>query len=397
MTKGFCTNCGAKLSDEAGFCNNCGAKIEMVKGVPIAQPMKSEAQSVAVSEEQPKSAIQPVAPYHGYKPIRQRPKIMGYAFGIIFLIAAPFIVFAILGSLNLNLIGTLNFEVASFAETNVILDVDNGVGTIEIFYDSTITNLVEATLDVWGRPGSVLSDAVNFELTNDTVGQITVSFKSGERSIWYWDKTTFNYDIVIRIHPSAVVDHHIKAGTGSITFDTFTEDNLNISNVYLESGTGTIVFNMDSSVNCSLEGLYAQTGTGSLYLDFGILTKLNASDVQISTGTGTITFTYEDIIVNKDIIWNLNTGTGSIYLVIIQNQVLPIIYQTTIIAESGTGSINLALTLDSSIGAKITAQTGTGSINVFGSSNNYESSNYSTADNTFLIMLETGTGSITVS
>ncbi|MCE7742320.1 MAG: zinc-ribbon domain-containing protein [Candidatus Heimdallarchaeota archaeon] len=398
MSKGFCTHCGARLSEEADFCNNCGSKIEMVNGVPAAMPMKTDPHpGEYVAQAQPGAPGQTYyAPSKGHRPIKQRPKIIGYAIGIIFLIGVPFIVFAILGSLNLHLIGTLDFEVDSFAETNVILDINLDVGSLEIYYDLTVTNLVEATLDVWGRPEANIADAVNFELSNETAGAITVSFDSGDRSIWYWDKTTFNYDIVLYIHPSAEVDFILDAGTGSITLDTNAIDYLDIDGLYMDSGTGSLFLNMASSLNTSIQSMYLETGTGSINVNLGIFTSLNETDVLMKTGTGTITFAYEDLIVSDDITWYLDTGTGSINIDIVQNVVQSFEYETLIIAESGTGTIDVAITLDASIGLSVTAEVGTGSTDIFGSENDYESLNYDTAENTYTLMLDTGTGSVEV-
>ena len=34
----FCTNCGAKLADDAKFCTECGAKVESVPPEPANEP-----------------------------------------------------------------------------------------------------------------------------------------------------------------------------------------------------------------------------------------------------------------------------------------------------------------------------------------------------------------------
>ena len=34
----FCTNCGAKLADNAKFCTECGAKVERVPSEPAVTP-----------------------------------------------------------------------------------------------------------------------------------------------------------------------------------------------------------------------------------------------------------------------------------------------------------------------------------------------------------------------
>ncbi|MHA1199049.1 MAG: zinc-ribbon domain-containing protein [Candidatus Heimdallarchaeaceae archaeon] len=393
MEKGFCTHCGAGLAEKADFCNNCGAQIEIVNGVPAAIPIKTDPHPASVPKAQ---AGQTYVQQKGSRPIKQRPKIIGYAVGIIFLIGVPFIVFAILGSLNFSLLGTLDFEVDSFAETNVILDIELDVGSLEIYYDQTVTNLVEATIDVWGRPEADIADAVNFEFSNDTVGTIIVSFVSGDRSMWYWDKTTFNYDIDLYIHPSAVVDFNLDAGTGSITLDTNAIDYLDIDGLYMNSGTGSLYLNLASSLNTSIQWMYMDTGTGSINANLGSFTSLNDTDLQMNTGTGTITFAYEDLIVSDDIAFYLDTGTGSIDVNIVQNVVQSFEYETLIFADTGTGSIDVDITLDASIGLSVTAYVGTGSTDIFGSESDYESPNYDTADNTYSLVLDTGTGSVEV-
>ena len=396
METGFCTHCGAKLAENAGFCNNCGAKIEMIKGVPAATPIKTDPHPESGTEVQYVGPSQPYIPPKGQRPIRQRPKIVGYAVGIIFLIAVPFIVFAILGSLNLNYLDTLEFQVSSFTETNVELNIDLDVGSLEIYYDQTLSNMIEAELDVWGRPNADIADAKNFVTSNDTPGVLTISFDSGDRSFWYWDKTTFNYDIRLYIHPSANVEFNVDAGTGSVAFDTNAIDYLNIEGLFLESGTGTLSLDLSGSLNTSIQEMYLDTGTGSILADLGLNTSLNSSSVMLETGTGTITLSYEDLIVFDDFTWILDTGTGSINLAITQNTILPIVYETVIDASTGTGSIGVIINLNPAIGLKVAADVGTGSTDIFGSSNNFESANYDTANNTYNLLLHTGTGSVEV-
>ena len=42
----FCTNCGAKLADDAKFCTECGTKVESVPSEPAVQPDSTPAASV---------------------------------------------------------------------------------------------------------------------------------------------------------------------------------------------------------------------------------------------------------------------------------------------------------------------------------------------------------------
>lgn len=39
----FCTNCGAKLADDAKFCTECGAKVEPLPSEPVTEPVTTPA------------------------------------------------------------------------------------------------------------------------------------------------------------------------------------------------------------------------------------------------------------------------------------------------------------------------------------------------------------------
>ena len=39
----FCTNCGAKLADDAKFCTECGAKVEPCRPEPVTEPVTTPA------------------------------------------------------------------------------------------------------------------------------------------------------------------------------------------------------------------------------------------------------------------------------------------------------------------------------------------------------------------
>ena len=43
----FCTNCGAKLADDAKFCTECGAKVEPLPSEPVTEPVTEPATTPA--------------------------------------------------------------------------------------------------------------------------------------------------------------------------------------------------------------------------------------------------------------------------------------------------------------------------------------------------------------
>ena len=372
------------------------ARIEIIAEPPADVPVKTDPHPEPVTHSGPVETTKTYEEPKGHRPVSQRRKVIGYAVGISFLIIVPIIIFGVLNNLNLNHVGDLEFNVDSFAETNIILDIDNSLGDIEIQYDQTLTNLFEADIEVWGKPNSDIADAKNFLLDNDTVGEITLSFDSGDWSFWFWRTETFRYEIVIYLHPSAEVDFDIDAGTGAILLDTNAVDYLNLNDVNLESGTGKLSVVMVNSVNISVENLNLNTGTGDVVVDLGSFTHLNTSTVLLKTGTGYIALTYEDLILYDDIVWSLDTGTGWIYINIIQNVVFPMVHETAFLAETGTGTISVDVQLNISIGIHVDADVGTGDIDIFGYDHDYESLNYATADNIYTLMLDTGTGDIVV-
>lgn len=388
MSERFCTNCGTNLTAEAVFCHMCGTSIQDVQGVPTAVPVKTD--------PHPGQAKQ-YAPVSPYRPIRQRPKLLGFAFGIIALFAVPLIIMMSLGAINFADIGTLDFDVTTLAYPNVDLDIDNDVGSIDIAFDATLTKLIEVTLDVRGRPGADLADAKNFVSTVDGADHITVSFDSGTRSFWFWDKTVFDYDIDIKLHPSVNANYTIDADTGSITLSTNGIDMLNFSNINMATNTGKVSMNLVGSTNTSIQELELHSDTGRVDLNLGVFTYLNTDEVIVETDTGGISLTYVDLIVPDDIVWDIETDTGSITLSITQNLNLTVESASVFHADTDTGSITATFIFNSTIGFNIYADTATGSISLPGSGSYYENAAYSTATTLYRFTLTTDTGSVTAS
>ena len=387
MSERFCTNCGTNLTGEAVFCHICGASIQDVQGVPTAMPIKTDPHPGPVKK---------YGPARPYRPVRQRPKLLGFVFGMIALMVVPFIIMGIFGVINFTDIGTLDFEVESLAVTNMDLEIDNDVGSLDITYDATLTKLMVVTLEVRGRPGADLADARNFVVTNDSLNHITVSFNSGKRTFWFWDKTVFDYDINIKLHPSVYANYTVDEDTGSITVSTNGIDNLNFSNVNLATNTGKVFMNLVGSTNTSIHDLKLRTNTGRVDLNLGEQTFLNTDEVMVETDTGGVSLTYVDLIVPDDIVWDIKTDTGSITLSITQNLILPYTYASVFHVDSSTGSISGVFTFNSTLGYNIYTDTSTGSIDIPGPGDYYENPAYSTALNLYRFTLTTSTGSVSV-
>ncbi|MHA2308759.1 MAG: hypothetical protein ACXABJ_05745, partial [Candidatus Heimdallarchaeaceae archaeon] len=135
-----------------------------------------------------------------YSP-KRRQVVTGVSIGIILAVLVPIILIAVFGSINFTHLGTLEFDVDSFAITNIDLSIDNNVGSIDIEYDSSLTKLIETTIEVRGRPGGNIDEARTFGMRIDP-NTLVIDFNSGEDySFFFWNKKSFTYDITVKLHP----------------------------------------------------------------------------------------------------------------------------------------------------------------------------------------------------
>ncbi len=343
-----------------------------------------------------KTPSQPKVEYDNGKPKRRRKVILGLSVGIIVVIITPIILFSILGVINYQHIGTYSYDETSMEYTNLNLTINNKVGSIEIFYDNTLTKPFEAIVEVYGRDDSSLLDAMNFTTTylnNDTM---EISFYSGDFDFFFWDKKVFTYDISVYINPAVTADIFVEASTGSVSLSTEAIDSLVIASIDLQSDTGSIDLDMRNSVNSTLNGLNLITDTGRIDVDLGVRTALNDSYALIDTKTGSVDFRFIDLISIDNMTWDINTNTGSINMVISQNIVYPFQFLAFFDVDTSTGSITVDFFFNATIGYQFYGSTSTGSVDILGNENGYSSSNYGTAGNLYDFELITDTGSITV-
>jgi hypothetical protein len=272
-----------------------------------------------------------------------------------------------------TLIGETDYTYASTANLNLTLNIDNSVGTVEIETDDTLTSLLEARLEMWGRSEASLSDGKNF--TDTTAGgKVIISFDSGTPT-WAWtNKSAFYQKLFIKVNPDAIAEYDLTVITGSVILD------------------------FDSIAESEIRMLVVDVTTGSITADFGDNTFLNTSTVSLVTTTGSVTITSEDVKFKDDITWTISATTGSITLTIIQVAIPADNYTATYNANTTTGSVTLSYTLDENdFGIRILGDTTTGSVTIPGGGNLYESPGYATEPIKYIFDLETTTGSISAS
>ena len=388
----FCTKCGSQLVDRADFCHKCGSKIEMIKGVPTAIPVEPVAEKVPTQV-----AKVPTQVYDTSKYERRRKVIIGLSVGLVLIIVVPIVLFSVFGFFNYHYIDSYVYDEASMDYTNINLIIDNNVGTVDIYYDDSLSKPFEAVVEVFGRRDSDISNALNFTteyLNNDT---IEVMFDSGDFNFFFWDENVFTYDISFYLNPVTTTDILVDADTGSVSLSTEGLDNLEILNLNLASNTGKVTLDMDNSVNSSIETLHLETDTGRVSVNLGTRTKLDDTEVIIKANTGGIDFTYEDIILEEDILWDIETNTGSIDIDITQNIVYPTDITVDFLVNTNTGSIEVVFSFNTSIGYRFQGDSNTGNEDILGNEDSFIPPNYETASNVYDFLMDAGTGSITVS
>jgi len=271
-----------------------------------------------------------------------------------------------------TLIGETDYTYASTANLNLTLTIDNTVGSVDVEYDDTLTSLLEARLEFWGRSEATIADAKNF--TSTITDKITISFDSGVVT-WQWgNKSAFYQKLFIKINPDAIAEYSLTVTTGSVTL------------------------NFDSLTESEITMLDVDVTTGSVDVDFGDNTFLNTSTVSLETTTGSVDVISQEVKFVDDIVWTIKTTTGSIDLTVDQVAIPSDNYIATFNVDTTTGSIDLLYTLaETDFGIRITAQTTTGSITLPGGGNFYESSGYSGELIKYIFDLDTTTGSIEAS
>jgi len=413
LDKKYCVSCGIAVTTADEFCFKCGAKIENYKELNessgnvriIAERQTELADQDYVIRKRRKSK-------KSRKPLLLIPLILG-------VIIIPAIIMGSISSIRTP-IGTLTYDVPTTGITKVDLIVDNNVGSVNIVYDDSITNLFESFITVRGGIKASMDDAINFE--HEVVGdKVVISFVDDAIFMSFLNLKSLSYDIDIWINPIAVVDFNIETSTGSIScsldgndnlliteaffssstgsvnFISGTIENTTIGDIYIESSTGSLLFDFRYSTDASITDLIMDTSTGSVKAYLGETMTVNCTDIDLSTSTGSILLEYINIIQLGDLDWNIATSTGSLTFVFEQT-IMPVINcSSTYDLETSTGSITVNCEIDTGIGIEMNADTSTGGINLPSGGSYYSSPEFSLKTSQFSFTLLTSTGSITAS
>ncbi len=251
---------------------------------------------------------------------------------------------------------SLNDQSADIKALN--LDFHTNVGVVSVFTQKIGNNNLLISVQANGTKG-MLADSgnpLNVEFDNSTQGNVlTVTSQVKVQDAF---TTGAQVRIIIYVDPDLAL-------------------NLNIS-----STTGQVSFNGDN--NAVIESLRVETTTGEAQanLNSGVTVK---GDITVSAVTGAVNYRMSQTNITANSTLTLHSATGAVNMDITQTKTLQ--NDLTVKADTSTGSINVGLTIDGGVAAKIVSQTNSfGDISVdknnfTGSDENLQSLNYPSQSN----------------
>ena len=345
----YCRRCGTQLEENARFCHKCGTPV--VTYIPPAAPVQP-AQS---------------------KPLRKEPLIV-IGIGLVVILVTAAVIVAFLAA-----------PFGTWSTSQPYQDNSTGIKTLNLNFESDIGR-VNLTPQKIGENTNILL----YVTANGTRGisggnniPLTVTFDSRTAG----DVLTVNAKVSIENHFTSM--SHVQC---DIFFDPALKLNLNVT-----SNTGQISFTGDKAATIQGLNLHATTGEVGANLESNTTVTGN---ITLSTTTGAVNYRMSQTTVFGNNTINLHSTLGAVNMDIIQTKTLAGNLQVN--AQTTTGAINVGLTIDNGVAAKITSQTsGLGNVhatknNFSGSNSPIQSNNYPAASNIEINNHVEGLGSINI-
>ena len=340
----YCRRCGTKLDEDAHFCHKCGT--------PVA----------AYSYASP-------APSAPLKPIRNDPVVIG-AVVLVSILIVGVVVAALFAAPFSNVNIEQTYQDDTLNVSNLTLNFETNAAQVNVFTQNLNNNNFVIGIQGSASKGMFGGDngsPVKFTLYNDTVNGVQTATAKLEQS------TTFSrYNVVcnIYVNPALTLNLNITSQTGQI--------------------------NLINDKLTTFESINLQASAGSLGANLQNATVVG--NVTLRTQVGTIDFRTSQIVVEGNSTVDLHSNTGSVNIDITQTKTL--LGNLKINAATELGSINVGLSIDGDVGAKILSQTNYGSIHTnqqhfSGNQSPIQSDNYPAASN-IEINSRTNLGSINI-
>lgn len=388
MVKVYCENCGALISSEWKFCEYCGHTVvqKSFSGkVPSSmQEFSYDGPSHSSPHPQPSSSPSYVnrstpSYYHPRHPGRKRtwPKVLGVLIvvfiGISAISSLGFIFFGFNHwSHDYEYLGDSIFAVDNSDISNVLLSIDNSVGSVSINSVDDALYPLEVVLSVYTYDDDYYLHEANF-VTFDYLSSDTVqaSFSSDGDTVEFlsFETAKFIYSLEVSVSSDVSLSLETKVITGSVDVDL---SDMFITELYLRAVTGNVDLSLsDSTLATDYASLSAVTGRVEASLD---------------------SLTY----ISPDFAWELSTSTGRIELELNQNDVESFNNSIRMFnIHTSTGRVDIDSNLHLDYGLQIYANCATGSIDLpNGDKGYYSTLDFDNSSCKYYFDLSTSTGSI---
>ena len=324
----YCRRCGTKLDEDAHFCHKCGTLV-------ISYPVQ--------------------VPFAPVRPLRKDPVVIAAIALVAILVSAVIIVAFLVAPVSPWSIGrSLEDDTPDVNTLN--LNFETNIGRIDITPLKIDNNNIGIYIEANGSKGMLGGNGtpVSISFDNRTMGD------------------------VLTVNSRVSVENRF-ASQANVGVKIFVDPALNL-NLTVTSQAGQVSLTADK--DATFNYLNLQSSAGAVQANLQNVTV--AGNVTLKTQAGTVDFRMSQAKVEGNNTVTLQTNAGSVDMDITETKTLQGNLQVNAVSE--LGSINLGLTIDDGVGAKITSQTNLGNIHVTeqnfsGDQSPIQSDNYPAASN----------------
>jgi hypothetical protein len=324
----YCRRCGTQLEENAHFCHRCGTPVDSNVAAKV-QPAPTYALYPAYQQTPPPSSEtkQP-------RPLHKEPLVIAAIALTVILVAALIIAAFTIAPIN------------PWSASQTLSDQTAGVDTLNLSFDTNIGDVDVVPLQIGDR---------NILITVVANGSKNALGSSSEPLTLTFDNRTSGG--VLTVNSQIRIEDAYASGANvgiTIYVDPALKLNLNVS-----SAVGDVTFSADKHV--IIELLCLQTATGDVSANLGNATVIG--DITLgSTALGNVNYRMSQNAVEGNRTVRTKVAIGNIYLDITATK--PAQGNLHVDAEAATGNINLGLTIDGAVAAKIESQAPTmGNVN----------------------------------
>jgi hypothetical protein len=238
------------------------------------------------------------------------------------------------------------------------LDFSADVGEVNVVTQNVNDYNILIYVSANGSSSLLRSPNVEVTFSNETVGDVlTVTSRvkvEGGSSLL---SVGVDVDCIIYVNPALNLNLNVTSDIGQVSLTA--QEPATLQSINLHSNTGTVQANLQENVTV-------------------------AGDISLQTTLGSVYYRMSETNVEGNCTVNLQSNLGSVEMDITQTTVLN--GNLKVNTDTTMGSINVGLTIDGDIGAKITSETNAGSIdtnvkNFSGDQSPLQSNNYPATSN----------------